>query len=236
MIQWSHSKIADYLQCPHKFYQKYVAKTTDRGETPAMRKGNHQHSLMELAINASTPDELATRKTKLEIESLSRVIPIIEKLRALGAAAELELGVTRDWKPCGFWDKEAWGRCKIDALAASPDGKGLIIDWKTGATKNIKYQTDAELRLHATIANAHFPELKVISAVYYYTQGFQFHPAPPEKPYVIYEFAAERHRVNELMSRIDYAVDNDLCKMRKNNLCPWCEVKKCPNCKPREPR
>jgi hypothetical protein len=219
------------LQCPHKFYEKYVKKSVKQRETEAMRKGNTVHKLLENAVNS---EELAPRIIELETDRLAPIIPVIERLRSLGAAAELELGVKRDWTPCGFWDKDVWGRCKIDILAATPEGKGLIIDWKTGATKNIKYQTDAELRLHATIAATHFPELKVISGAYYYTQGFRFHPKPPEKPYVFDALIAERYKINELMKRIEYAVETNTCGTRKNNLCPWCEVKTCKHYKPKE--
>jgi hypothetical protein len=161
------------------------------------------------------------------------IIPILNRLKDLGAAAELELGVKKDWTPCGFWDEDVWGRCKIDILAAKED-RGLIVDWKTGATKNLKYQTENELKLHAVIAHAHFPELKVISGRYYYTQEFRFYPTPPDKPYIFTNMIAERYRINELMNRVEYAVENEKCNTRKNNLCPWCEVKTCKYCIPKE--
>jgi RecB family exonuclease len=236
MITWSHTKISDYLQCPHKFYEKHIRKSVKQRETEAMRTGTRVHKLLELAVNGNL-QEFAVNGGKiieLEIERLAPIIPVIERLRSLGAVAELELGVRRDWTPCSFWDKDVWGRCKIDILAATPENKGLIIDWKTGKTKNIRYQTDAELRLHATIANAHFPELKVISGAYYYTQGFRFHPKPPERPYLFDALIAERYKINELMKRVEYAVENAQCGTRKNNLCPWCEVKTCKHYKPKE--
>lgn len=231
MITWSHTKISDYLQCPHKFYEKYVKKSTKQVESAAMRKGNEVHKLLELAVNM--PDGVARSVPDIEAAKLMPIIPVLNRLKDLGAAAELELGVKRDWTPCGFWDKEVWGRCKIDILAAK-DEKGLIVDWKTGATKNLKYQTENELKLHAVIAHAHFPELKVISGRYYYTQEFTFYPTPPHKPYIFTNMMAERYRINELMNRIEYAVENEKCHTRKNNLCPWCEVKSCKYCIPKE--
>jgi hypothetical protein len=235
MITWSHTKISDYLQCPHKFYEKYIKKSTKQVESEAMRKGNTIHKLMELATNTQDTTEYAERKVGLEEAGLAPAIPLLERLRALGAAAELELGVKRDWTPCSFWDKEVWGRCKIDILAADGE-RGIIVDWKTGATKNLKYQTENELKLHAVIAHAHFPELKIISGRYYYTQGFCFYPTPPDKPYIFTGLVAERYKINELMNRIEYAVENDKCGTRKNPLCPWCEVKTCKYCIPREKR
>lgn len=234
MITWSHTKISDYLQCPAKFYEKYIKKSTKHTSSEAMEKGNRVHKILELAVNA--PDGVAHNVVDIEANRLMPIIPLLNRLKDLGAAAELELGVKRDWTPCSFWDKEAWGRCKIDILAADKQGRGIIVDWKTGATKNLKYQTENELKLHAVIAHAHFPELKVISGRYYYTQGFQFHPAPPDKPYIFTNLIAERYKINELMGRIEYAVENDKCGTRKGPLCPWCEVKTCKHCKPKEPR
>jgi hypothetical protein len=196
-----------------------------------MRKGNEVHKLLELAVNTS--DGVARSTPAIESARLMPIIPILNRLKDLGAAAELELGVKKDWTPCGFWDKDVWGRCKIDILAAKED-RGLIVDWKTGATKNLKYQTENELKLHAVIAHAHFPELKIISGRYYYTQEFLFYPTPPNEPYIFTNMIAERYRINELMNRVEYAVENEKCNTRKNNLCPWCEVKTCKYCIPKE--
>lgn len=233
MITWSHTKISDYLQCPHKFYEKYVKKSTRQVESAAMRKGNQVHKQLELAVNCTDELDRSTRVKQLETDGLAPIIPVVERLRALGAAAELELGVKKDWTPCGFWDEDVWGRCKIDILAAKED-RGLIVDWKTGSTKNLRYQTENELKLHAVIAHAHFPELKIIGGRYYYTQEFRFYPTPPDKSYIFTNLIAERYRINELMGRIEYAVENEKCGTRKNNLCPWCEVKTCKYCIPKE--
>jgi hypothetical protein len=234
MITWSHTRLSDYLQCPSKFYHKHILRTTKHVESAAMRRGNEVHKALELAVNADSEGALEERKKELTVSGLEPIMPIVDRLRALGAAAELELGVRRDWTPCGFFDKDVWGRCKIDILAADKHGRGIILDWKTGATKNLKYQTDAELKLHAVIAHAHFPELKVISARYYYTQGNQFHPAKDEQPYIFTNMVAERYKINELMGRIELAVSKESCHTRKNNLCPWCEVKSCKYCIPKE--
>ena len=231
MITWSHTKLSDYLQCPYKFYEKYVKKSTKTSTSEAMAKGNRIHKILELAVNQ--PDGIARNLDSLVSSGLMPVVEIIDRLKDLGAAAELELGVKKDWAPCSFRDKEVWGRCKIDILAAK-GATGIIVDWKTGATKNLKYQTENELKLHAVIAGAHFPELKIISGRYYYTQAFQFHPAPPEKPYIFTNLIAERYKINALMGRIEYAVENDKCGTRKGPLCPWCEVKTCKHCKPKE--
>jgi CRISPR/Cas system-associated exonuclease Cas4 (RecB family) len=231
VITWSHTKISDYLQCPYKFFEKYIKKSTKTVESEAMRKGNRIHKLLENAINQD--DGIARNMSELETSRLMEIIPILNRMKDLGAAAELELGVKKDWTPCGFWDKEVWGRCKIDVLAADGD-RGIIVDWKTGATKNLKYQTENELKLHAVIAHAHFPELKIISGRYFYTQDFIFYPTPPSKPYIFTGMIAERHRINALMGRIEYAVENEKCGTRKNNLCPWCEVKTCKHYKPKD--
>ena len=231
MITWSHTKISDYLQCPYKFFEKYIKKSTKTVESEAMRKGNRIHKLLENVINQDYG--MARNMSELETSGLMEIIPMLNRMKDLGAAAELELGVKRDWTPCGFWDKEVWGRCKIDVLAADGD-RGIIVDWKTGATKNLKYQTENELKLHAVIAHAHFPELKIISGRYFYTQDFIFYPTPPSKPYIFVGMTAERYRINELMGRIEYAVENEKCNTSKNNLCPWCEVKTCKYCIPKE--
>lgn len=232
VITWSHTKISDYLQCPAKFYEKYIKKSTKTGSSEAMEKGNRIHKILENAVNQE--DGVARNIGDITSSGLMPVVELINRLKDLGAAAELELGVKKDWTPCSFWDKEVWGRCKIDILAADKQGRGIIVDWKTGATKNLKYQTENELKLHAVIAGAHFPELKIISGRYYYTQGFCFYPTPPDKPYIFTNLIAERCKINELMGRIEYAVENDKCGTRKGPLCPWCEVKTCKHCKPKE--
>lgn len=225
MITWSHTRLADWIQCPYKFHEKHIAKTAKVRETEAMRKGNKLHRELELASRAKEQVALSS--------DLAAVAAAVEKLRKLGGYAELAIGVKRDWSPCEFFDKEVWGRCKVDRLILNSDRPvALIVDWKTGKPKNKKYQGDAELKLHSLIVQAHYPHLKAISGFYVYTQDGSIWPEG--KPHVFNMFNYERHQLDELMGRIEYAVANGKCGTRKNSLCPWCEVTHCKHYKPKE--
>lgn len=226
MITWSHTKLSTFLQCPYKFREVYITKTVKSVQTEAMREGNEKHKSLEDAVNQGDglPDDLA------------HLAGTVHSIRERGGIGEEQLGVRRDWSPCSFFAKDVWGRCKVD-VQMSRGNSGVIIDWKTGQLKNQKYSTADELKLHALIFNAHRPELKVIRGAYCWTRDGSFTPKNDDgtsKFYDLSNFAEERNRVEELMGRIEMRVKTDNFSTRKNNLCPWCEVKHCKYYKPKD--
>lgn len=69
----------------------------------------------------------------------------MEELRDAGAQSELEMTYTKDWKPTGWFDADAWLRLKIDIfLPKDASGKIRIDDIKTGKNRG-GYEDQLEL-------------------------------------------------------------------------------------------
>ena len=117
--------------CPFKAYLKFIKKLPAPAGL-AMVRGGRIHQLAEAALTApklAVPPELVTVK------------PTLTRLRRLSAQPELELALTSAWAKTGWFDKNAWLRLKIDAIAAVTKDRRVVevVDWKTG-----RYRPDSK--------------------------------------------------------------------------------------------
>lgn len=225
-MKWSYTKLSTYLQCPFKYHAKYVAKSVKVEETQAMRDGKKVHAILETAITAKGAVSVEAH----ELIDQTRVVPHILKAKSWNAMAEVKLGVYPDWSPCEFGDPDAYGIGIVDVLMLNDNfSSGIILDWKTGKLANKKYQTNDEVKLHALLVKAHYPDIRAIVAAYCFTRDGSITPHTR-----IADFRNERKRVDELCQRIDFATSQNRFHTRKGPLCPWCEVKQCKHCKPKD--
>ncbi len=239
MVRWSYTSLSTFELCPFKYLEKYVTKTVPPADSEALRQGRAIHSLLERCLkNDDVPDAV---RAEVGAIGTGNLWPTVERLRDQGARAELALGVRQDWTPCDFFDPNVAGRGKLDVTIINGD-KAFILDWKTGKVTNKKYQSDAEIALHAVLLKAHHPELTRITGTYCYTRDGSFTGGKPEgRPDVapreladLSNTAAVKWRIGNTIAAIEIAMARDKFTTRKNNLCPWCEVTTCKHYKPRE--
>ncbi len=239
MVKWSYTSLSTFELCPFKYREKYITKTVPPADSEAMRNGREIHETLEVAIKG--PAAVATIGHRVASIGVGNLPPIVARLRGAGARAELALGVKADWTPCDFFDPDVAGRGKLDVALIDGD-TAFILDWKTGKVTNKKYQTDAEIALHAVLLKAHYPELTRITGTYCYTRDGSFtggkpdgRPDPgPRELADLSNTAAVRWRIGSTVAAIEMALAKDKFTTRKNNLCPWCEVTTCKHYKPRE--
>jgi hypothetical protein len=146
------------MECPKMFYHKNVAPkgSADRVEfvqTPAMVAGNLVDDALTQRIAKGTP--LPPQYAPYE--------PMAAMVLAAPGAKYTQLRVTLDpsFKPCGYFDKQAWVRSIYD-VAVINGTYAFIGDWKAGM---IWLDTD-QLALFAATAFHQFPELEVIDTAY----------------------------------------------------------------------
>lgn len=124
--QWSFSRWGCYEQCPRKAKLQYIDgyREDEKDAGPAAKRGTDIHGQGEAFLKA---------------KRLTSIPPIfqffakeVKELYRLKAVAEIELGLTRDWKPCAFDSKDYWWHGAIDAAAYLTPTKAWGVDWKSG--------------------------------------------------------------------------------------------------------
>lgn len=130
---FSPSNINAHLQCPLKAYGQRVGLIKWK-ETPAKNRGITIHAAMEKAIKTRTlpTNELPVdTNTAYLNECLTKILQITD-CHGCNLYTEHEMAINKQFKPTGFWDDDAFLRCKSDVLIVKPNSFAIIGDWKTG--------------------------------------------------------------------------------------------------------
>lgn len=143
----SHSSISAHEQCPLKFKLTRI----DRLQEPtgdAAERGKIIHTEFEHALKGLT------------LLNTSRIwwFDYIEQLKQKNAQPEVHIGLTKDWTPCDFFDKEVHLRGVFDVIYFE-DTRAHVLDWKTGKERDYS----AQLKLYAAMIFAHYPHVTEIS-------------------------------------------------------------------------
>ncbi len=209
----SYSLLNQYRNCPHATFHKYVAKTIPFVETPQMAEGNAIHLAMEnrLRIKQPLPPEYA------QWEPFAAPFSRYDRNHDAGLLVEEKLGVSKDGKPCGFFDKDVFFRGKID-VAVVGGSKAYMADWKSGGSK---YEDPFELEIGAVLLQAKYA-VRTIKGQYAWLAenrlGTMYDLSDTDKT-----FAKMKH----LMEEIESDRARNWFEKRKSGLCGWCPVETC---------
>jgi hypothetical protein len=142
---WSPSAINDFITCPAQYAAKRFYFTVPYEESEAMRQGTIEHKHLEDRLASKTP--LPAGYTRGE-----KFCAALEGATANNGEliAEREMAITSDFKLTGWFDKNAWGRCKID-VTAIVGNKLTVLDWK-GLALNTQIPTPDGWKTVETIA------------------------------------------------------------------------------------
>jgi hypothetical protein len=210
---WSYSFLSTYDRCPSQAAAKYVNKTYPyEAENEALRRGNDVHKAMEDRLNINLP--LPNDMEQWEEIVQPMVLPC-------NRGAEMKLGVRRDYSPCGFFDKDVYGRGKLDVPIIDGDS-GFIFDWKTGKA----WEDPLELKIGAVLLKAKFPHLKEIAGAYIWLKENRWGDV-----YDLSDTDSTREWIDATMER---AAKSNFWTPRRNALCGWCALRDCPNFKDRQ--
>ena len=150
---WSYSSISLFQQCPRKYYRLRVKK--DIVEPP------QQHLIYGTEVHQAAEDYVCNDKSLDPRYGFLK--PTLDALKALPGLklCEYEMGLTKDFEPCGFKDENVWFRGIADLLIIDED-RAHLIDYKT--SKSSQYADRKQLELLALLVFKHFPHIKSIKA------------------------------------------------------------------------
>lgn len=123
---WSHSRLNAFETCPRRHYEVDIAKAFVEDPSPALEYGSRVHKALEDYCRDGTPLPA----------DLKQYEAVGDKVRALPGEKTFEnkLGLSADFEPRGFFDKDVWVRLIIDVQVI--DGaRAAVIDYKTGKVK-----------------------------------------------------------------------------------------------------
>lgn len=229
---WSYSRLSKYKTCPYAFYREVIKKDVPYVQGAEAKEGEEVHAELEYIVKG-----VAFEQRHLWRYPSARAMA--ERLRGLGASAELELGVTRDWEPCGFFDPNVWGRTKIDVFMPNyANSSAFLLDWKNGKPANKKYLDEFELQCQASILRAHYPDVKTVIGRYYFLKDNSswagITPEGNPRPwYNLSNVTSVREYIERVFTEINKRAP-EAFRTRKNPLCNgWCAVTDCRHWKPK---
>jgi len=150
---WSYSRMKTFETCPKQFYHVNVLKEFPFEETEATRYGTEFHKAAEEFMRDDTPLPGRFSFAQTALDAI--------KAKPGTKHCELKLGLTADFEPCGFFDKNVWFRGIVD-LAIIDGDRAWIVDYKTG--KSARYADKGQLELMSLAVFAHFPDVKRVKA------------------------------------------------------------------------
>lgn len=208
---WSISRLNTYEQCPFKFKLTVVEGIKEPGSA-AMDRGAEIHKHAELYLK---------NETKVVPDSCKLLALEFEEIKDLGAKSELEITFTKDWQPCGWFDKEAWLRLKLDALVLDGDTIRLI-DFKTGKNKG---GYEDQLEIYALAALVMYPDIKHVAAELWYLDSGEV-IGTSHGAYTHEMLDELKHKWAE---RVSPMFHDEIWAARPNKFCNWCFFRKSNN-------
>lgn len=142
LTSWSFSVYTQYIKCPFSVCLEKIQKIRIiEPPNPHFAKGNCAHDLAANcaggrvgkmpSLKTSVVNPVDGKPIKIDLTSIKDTL--VQLRAAPHVAVEQEWAFTKQWKPTGWFDKDAWLRIKTDVCADQPDPPAVdIIDWKTG--------------------------------------------------------------------------------------------------------
>lgn len=215
-LVWSYSFLSTYDRCPRQAEARYITKELPYTESPEAAHGNKVHKVYEDALKLK-------QFPPVPYEYGVKYFHDIYALPCTELMAEQQLGVTRDWKPTGFFGNDVWGRGKLDVTAILNTTTAILFDWKTG---NSAYEDPFELEVQAVLLKAKYPELETIKGCYIYLKDDRYGK--------VHDLSSKIERTKETIEGIMRTVGKGLFYAKKNPLCSWCALTSCKHWKERK--
>lgn len=221
MTTWSYSSLKTFQQCPKKYYHTRVAKDFKDSDNTATIYGKEVHKVAEEFIRDGIPIP----------EKYKFIAPVLNALNAIEGTkhCEIQLGLTEDLKPCGFFDEGVWWRGIADLLIINGE-EAYSVDYKT--SKNAKYADTKQLDILATAIFAHYPQVKCIKSALIFL--------------VCNDVVKKKHVIEDAnkylvpfkfdLERLDSALVTGVWNANSSALCAYCPVKTCQHWKERKIR
>ena len=210
---WSYSSISLFQQCPRKYHRLRIVKDIVEPPQEHLLYGSAVHKAAEEYIRDGTPLP----------EKFSQFQAQLDAMKSLPGEkhCEYEMGLKKDFTPCGFHDPDVWARGIADLLVINGD-KARIIDYKT--SKSSQYADTKQLELLSLLTFKHFPEIKSIKA------GLLFLIAEDLVPRTYNSEDQSEAWIKWItpVRALEAAMENDVWNPKPNFTCrKFCAVKDC---------
>jgi len=220
---WSYSALTNFETCPQKYAATSVYKTFPDTMSADGYWGIAVHTALEKRLSASQPlpDDMQ------QYEKWARVI---ESAKQVGDTlrCEIKLCLNRDFKPTGYWDKDAWFRGVIDVLLIKEAGAtGYVYDYKTGKVKD----DPTQLKLFVASASRVYPEIERFIVKNIWLKFDKITPANNDGDVFLREWVPDIWKeLYPRVKRMEDAYNSEVFPMKPNGLCKnYCPVLSCPH-------
>lgn len=213
-FSWSYTKLKDWENCGRLWHWKYVAKN---------KEPENEKQLWGERVHAALDERASGRALPAGMENLERLGKAIDKAKTLGLTvihekSAGEIAFTRELRTTGWFDKDVYGRVKIDLALIGPT-HAIIIDYKTGKKKD----DETQLKLFAGTAFIKYPEIQTAETRYVWTNGAKSTVSTYKREDVPWIW-------NEILPRVDRmesGVSRGQWTPRPSGLCRFCPVTAC---------
>ncbi|TXH11205.1 MAG: PD-(D/E)XK nuclease family protein [Hyphomicrobiaceae bacterium] len=163
VTSWSISKLTKFETCPYSVYLGDVMKVPDSGDLSKAERGTLIHTMAENYVKGEDAELSASlKKFERDFKTLR------EQFEESKVSVEGEWGFNRDWEPTSWFDKETWGRAKLDAFITYDPNCGKVIDHKTGKKYGNEIKHNFQGTVYAIAAFMRYPELQYIETEFWY--------------------------------------------------------------------
>lgn len=212
-FSWSPTAIDDFEGCPYRYAAKRFYCTTKDEPSEASIWGERVHKAFEERIR----DGKAFPGGMEAFEPWARVLENAPGEKFF----EREFAVNQRLEPCGWFDKNAYGRVKVDLLCV--DGKkALVVDYKTGKPK----ADESQLKIYCWFILKEFPHVEEFNYKYIWLKTGK----PTGGILSQYDALGQFINVVERLKIMEEAWRNENFPMNPSGLCRgWCPVEECPH-------
>ena len=162
-FKFSKSSVKSLLDCPRRFKLEYIERKKSK-PSPSAIKGTRIHSLLE-KVN---------KKEICMTEVPASYVPHIQNYIKFLREHKLQLPQYSEYKDISVDIQGIHFKGILDALFIQ-DGKGVLIDYKTGYVKSGMNEVRFELQLYSALAEHSIPKLEVMRYGVLYTADGTFY-------------------------------------------------------------
>lgn len=187
---WSFSKMETGESCPAQFKHKHILRTAAGPSTPDTVVGTAAHGVLEHRVkgtSASDAKKLALENTPLTSDEQDMLRTLEDRMDSFmrkfdgfckregvkRLLVEEAWGITAEFKPTGFFDKNVFFRGKVDLGAITRDDDLVVIDHKSGVAKDLQKDKKKQQQLwsYYVLAIPNMLNVKGVRGAIHFLQG-----------------------------------------------------------------
>ena len=209
----SYSALKQYELCPKRYYHQRITKEVKDDPGTATLYGERVHKQLEDYLKAPAtglPEETAALKPLCDT--------VVGNTKDGGMLlVEQEYTLTSDLQPTSWFAPDAWLRFKLDVLAIRPNGRAIVIDWKTG-----KRRPDFDqLEMFAIAVFSFWPSADRVSSMFVWTKE----NATDKETYKREHLDDMWTRLLTRIHRVEKSLETDNWPAKPSGLCKFCPCK-----------